>query len=715
MPAIDPERWRELQPLLDRALELSPRERDAWLEAARGDHPELVPQLESLLAAEDDAERRRFLTERPTMSLAGLKLGAYTLETPLGSGGMGSVWLARRTDGRFEGHAAVKLMNLALLSATGQERFRREGTMLARLTHPGIARLLDAGVAPSGQPYLVIEHVDGERIDAFASARDLGRDERIRLVLQVLDVVGHAHANLIVHRDIKPSNILVTADGTVKLLDFGIAKLLEEHQDGERTGLTADGGALTPDYATPEQIRGEPITTATDVYSVGVLLYLLLSGRHPTNTTAGHTPADVVRGVLDVDPARLGLGDLDTVIARALRKAPAERYQTAAALADDLRRYLRDEPVSARPDSLPYRAKKFVRRNRAAVLAAAMLLAALVGAIARERTLRSRAETEARKARAVQEYVVSVFDVADPFAWPEQRGQDVTARTLLDRGARRIDTALVTQPEVQSELRGVLGRVYTKLGLFGDAVPLLERALQQRRALYGPRHVAVAEAMDQLGEALRQQSQVERAEPLLRDALALRRELLGSQDAATAESLDHVATLLQGRSEYDEAEPLFREALAIRRALPAKDDVAVASSLTNLGLLLWFKAAYDQAEPIQREALAIYLPRLGENHPLTAQTLNNLAQVQQLRGKIDEGEVLFRRALTAKRKALGDAHPSVTVAMNNLAYLLLTERNNVDEAETLTRDALRLDRQIFGPRHEYVAASLTGLGGVLAA
>lgn len=409
MPLIDRERWRDLEPLLDHALTLAEHERAAWLEELRANSPALVDDLVSLLSEEDRADRRGFLTEPPVMSLAGLELGTYTLERPLGHGGMGSVWLARRSDGRFEGRAAVKLMNLALLSSTGQERFRREGTSLARLTHPGIARLLDAGVAPSGQPFLVIEYVDGQRIDAFADERALTRDQRIELLLQVLDAVGHAHANLIVHRDIKPSNILVTREGAVKLLDFGIAKLLEGEEPNERSVLTGTGGPLTPDYAAPEQVRGDAITTASDVYACGVLLYLLLSGRHPTRLEHS-TPAEVVRAALETEPARLGLGDLDNVLTKALRKVPGERYQTVSAFADDLHRYLRQEPVSAGPDSLAYRTRKFVRRNRAAVSAAALISAVLIGATAfslrqmqNAQEQRDVAVRSARRSRAMSE------------------------------------------------------------------------------------------------------------------------------------------------------------------------------------------------------------------------------------------------------------------------------------------------------------------------
>ena len=376
MTAIDRERWRVLEPLVDHALELSDDERDAWLAALGTESPTLAAELTTLLAAEQRADRRGLLVEpldtpfgAPLAgSLAGTELGAYTLERPLGHGGMGSVWLARRTDGRYEGRVAVKLLNLALLTRAGQERFRREGSALARLTHPGIARLLDAGVGPTGQPYLVLEYVDGRAIDAYAEAERLTVEQRVRLVLHVLDAVGHAHANLVVHRDLKPSNILVTAAGDVKLLDFGIAKLLDPERGGRRSTFSLEAGrALTPQYASPEQARGDPVTPATDVYALGVLLYRLAAGRHPTSEGAT-TATDAIRTLLAVEPARLGLGALDDVLARALRKDPAARYQTAAAFAADLARWLRDAPARVRAasgGSLLERAANFVRRNLA--------------------------------------------------------------------------------------------------------------------------------------------------------------------------------------------------------------------------------------------------------------------------------------------------------------------------------------------------------------
>jgi serine/threonine protein kinase len=369
MTAIDRVSWKELEPLLDQALDLGREERSRWLAELSARSPALASLLQSLLDSKDEVERLGFLTAVPEVSLAGLELGAYKLVRPLGQGGMGTVWLATRSDGRFEGFAAVKLLNLALLSAAGRERFRREGSVVASLTHPGIARLLDAGVNATGQPFLVLEYVDGLPIDDFAREHRLTVDERVRLFLQVLAAVGHAHAHLVVHRDLKPSNILVTAEGVVKLLDFGIAKLLDGESGGDRSALTLEGGrVLTPRYAAPEQVRDEPLTTATDVYALGVLLYLLLSGRHPT--AGDGSPTGEVRALLEVEPARLDLGDLDNILGKALRKVPAERYQTVAAFSQDLERYLRNEPVSARPHSAAYRIGKFIQRNRSGVFAA---------------------------------------------------------------------------------------------------------------------------------------------------------------------------------------------------------------------------------------------------------------------------------------------------------------------------------------------------------
>lgn len=390
MPTLGSDWWRALTPYLDQALEMPEAERAVWLQSLREESPALAAQLQALLDEHQALAQEGFLEKSPTPppgppTLAGQTIDAYTLVSLIGQGGMGSVWLAERNDGRFERRVAVKFLSIALVGRGGEERFKREGSILGRLAHSHIAELIDAGVSASGQPYLVLEHVDGEHIDQYCDQRTLDADARVRLFLDVLAAVEHAHANLIVHRDIKPSNVLVRIDGQVKLLDFGIAKLLEgEGQTGAATLLTRErGGPLTPEYAAPEQVSGGMVTTATDVYGLGVLLYVLLTGQHPAGP--GYlSAADLVKATVDTEPPRMSSaaapakanagavtanadkrattpaklsrllrGDLDTIVAKALKKDPQERYVSVSALADDLRRHLEHEPISARPDSSP--------------------------------------------------------------------------------------------------------------------------------------------------------------------------------------------------------------------------------------------------------------------------------------------------------------------------------------------------------------------------
>jgi hypothetical protein len=486
---MNPGRWRVLEPLLDQALEMGVEARSRWLDDLSSGAPELAAELSSLLAGESAADRTGFLVGAPRpapaeVELEGMVFGAYRLERPLGQGGMGTVWLASRVDGRFEGQAAVKILNLALLSSAGRERFRREGSVLARLAHPGIARLLDAGLAGAGQPFLVLEYVDGQPIDAFARERRLGVEARVGLFLQVLAAVGHAHAHLIVHRDLKPSNILVTADGAVKLLDFGIAKLLDG--GGDRSTPTLEGGrAFTPEYAAPEQVRGEPHTTATDVYALGVLLYVLLCGRRPTGEGC-RTPAETLRGLFDAEPAGLRLGDLDNILAKALRKAPAERYQTVAAFGDDLARYLRREPVSARAHSLAYRMGKFAGRNRAALAIGVLVAAGLLGATAfalgqmreaqRQRDAaqvqRDKAVYAERRASATSGFMeVLLQSVA-----PTRRAY--TMEELLDKAREQLESRYRGDPRFMARMMVDLSDHFFPLHDRRQELPLLTRAEQ---------------------------------------------------------------------------------------------------------------------------------------------------------------------------------------------------------------------------------------------
>lgn len=412
MAPPSPDQWRSLSPHLDTALDLTGEDRSAWLSSLRAQDPSLADRLELLLDRHRALNQERFLLDRSIRlpfesGLSGKTLGAYRLIAQIGRGGMGSVWLAERNDARFERKVAVKFLNIALIGLDGEERFRREGRILGRLAHENIAELIDAGVSPAAQPYLVLEHIDGSHIDTYCDQRNLDTGARIRLFLEVLEAIAHAHANLVVHRDLKPPNILVRRDGRVKLLDFGIAKLLED-EDQSRLRTLEGGRALTPEYAAPEQLTGAPATVATDIYALGVLLYVLLTGCHPAGP-GPHTHPVLIKSILEVEPARPSdivslpgaaaashaarrattperlnralRGDLDTIVGRALKKDPRERYASVNAFAGDLRRYLNHQPITARPDTIAYRTAKFLRRERRTVTAALFATLALIGAL----------------------------------------------------------------------------------------------------------------------------------------------------------------------------------------------------------------------------------------------------------------------------------------------------------------------------------------------
>ncbi|MBK8646192.1 MAG: serine/threonine protein kinase [Gemmatimonadetes bacterium] len=492
MSALSESLYARLSPLLDQALDLSPEERTRWVDDLQRESVSVVQALSEILLSGDTwkgggSEPLASLPPLPPLlegepSLAGVRIGAWTLDRPIGQGGMGSVWLATRADGSFEGLAAVKLLNLSLMGRAGLERFRREGTALARLSHVNVARLLDAGVSELRQPFLVLEYIDGEPIDAYAARATGSAAQRVQLMLQVLAAIGHAHANLIVHRDLKPSNVLVTKDGTVKLLDFGIARLIAS--DERSADVTEQGHqALTPAFASPEQFRGEPIGPASDIYSAGVMLYLLLTDRHPTSDGA-RTSVEFAQGALQREPAPTGLGDLDAILRKALRKVSGERYETAAAMADDLRRWLNHEPVSARPDSLSYRATRFVQRYRTGVAIAGVVGAALVTAT----VVSYRQLLEAERQRSVAErnfrnqegFLAAAQVLATDALGPD--GKPLDARGRLLHAVDVVETQFSTNPRTVAV---VMTDLATQLFESGDAAGALALDARSRDIAHG--------------------------------------------------------------------------------------------------------------------------------------------------------------------------------------------------------------------------------------
>ena len=643
MTDASPELLAALRSLLDQALELAPAERDAWLAQLRKENPVHAAELEALLAAEPGLDARGFLSEkiwddaaRGETGLAGLRLGPYTLERPLGQGGMGTVWLARRSDGRFEGTAAIKLLNLALLDPVGAERFRREGSVLARLNHPHIARLLDAGVTNGGQPYLVLEHVEGVRIDRYCDDHRLPPEQRIALFLDVLGAVAQAHANLIVHRDLKPSNILVGSEGTVKLLDFGIAKLLEEGAaQADASTLTDIGGrALTPEYAAPEQVTGEPVTTATDVYALGVLLYLLLTGRHPTGE-GSRSATEHLQGILEREPPRLSAavtgadarstslerlrrmyaGDLDNIVAKALKKRPEERYGTVGEFADDLRRHLNHEPVSARPDSLGYRTAKFIRRNRAGVAAALVVGLTLLGATA--------------------------FSIAQSREARRQRD------AAVEESRRRVAMSDV-QSVLAGDSRGAGGRTLSVL----ERIELAERVLRQK---YRREPAVVVEVMADLSNRLFEMSDIKGQGEVLARARSIAQEAELPAQLALVDCLRSYGLIFN--EQYDSARAVLAEARRQWVQAGAPPDVNV-NCLNVEGQLLAATGDADSAIALLREAVTL----AGSNGPLTLESLNNLATALRAAGHTREATRYQQRILLeldSTGYAETDIYPSV--------------------------------------------------------
>jgi serine/threonine protein kinase len=748
MATMDSRRWIRASGHLDEVLDLPPEDRGAWLSALRANDPLSADDVAALLEEHRSLSAEGFLDsalpiQPRNLPLSGVTIGAYTLVSRIGHGGMGTVWLASRSDGRFEGQVALKLLNAALVGRGGEERFKREGTILARLTHPDIARLIDAGVSTTGQPYLVLEYIDGRHIDRYCDEERLSVDARIRLFLDVQAAVAHAHANLIVHRDLKPSNVLVTTTGQVKLLDFSIAKLITDDTEPQASVLThGSGSAMTPKYAAPEQVTGGPITTATDVYALGVLLYELLTGLHPAGI-APKSPSEFVKAVTEIEPmrpstavqhgtspdataalastrattpARLSRqlrGDLETILSKALKKEPSERYASVKEFADDLRRYVDHLPITARPDSVSYRAAKFARRHWRGLAGLSVAATLFIGTIGfytmRLATERNRARVQAEKASRTSELLAGLLTGADPYRTPDVR--EPTVQSLLDLGAERIARDLNDQPEVQAEMFTLIGRTYSRMGLQTKALPLLERALAIGRRTFGSQNERVAQSLNDLGVLERQLGHPAEAEPLLVESLAIRRRVLGNDRNEVAITLVELGRVMRERGRAAEAEGPIREALAIRQRIYGDEHQETATSKSELGLLLWDRGDVAGAEPLFRQNLATTERILGADYPNVGAAKRSLAQVLIEKGDTAGAETLLRESLEIERQAFGEERPQYASALNSLAVALEVE-GRLEEAQDMFEKAVGIARPRLGESHPLVAAMMLNLARV---
>ncbi|MGO9931392.1 MAG: protein kinase domain-containing protein, partial [Steroidobacteraceae bacterium] len=672
--------WRLLSPLLDQALALDGEERQAWIKAQE---PEIAYRLEILLLEHSVLASDGFLetgvVELPSTAatLAGQTIGAFEVVSQIGQGGMGSVWLARRNDGRFERQVALKFLNIALLGKEGEDRFKREGKILALLAHPHIAELIDAGVTPAGQPYLVLEYVDGDQIDRYCDQRQLDLHARIQLFLQVLDAVAAAHANLIVHRDLKPSNVLVRKDGDVKLLDFGIAKQIEAENNAEHQTAFTGGTALTPEYAAPEQLKREAITVSTDVYALGVLLYLLLTGRHPAGEGQS-SPAELVKAIVECEPLRPSdavaapvtnagdaaarallrgasleklrrvlRGDLDTILATALKKDPRERYASVGGFAEDLRRYLKSEPIKARPDTLMYRTGKFARRHRMGIFIALLALVGvatgITGMLLQARTARIQRDLALRQlARA--ERMTDLNELLLSNSAPV--GKPLAVDQLLEREERVIEHERNPDTANHVELQLSLGNQYSSEDENDNALRVLNAAYRVSRDLKEPSIRAKASCV--LAGAMVPVGDLSRAEALYQEGL---RELGDAPQYAS----ERAACLLHG-SEVAYRNGNSQEAIARARAAeqaiqssPVQWNLEGLNILVNLGTVLGDAGNFREAETIFQQASDLMTTLGYDDSQKAVKLFDDWALTLSYDGRELEAQRLYRRALDISR------------------------------------------------------------------
>jgi eukaryotic-like serine/threonine-protein kinase len=743
MPENNSDRKTQLDSLLQKVLELPQQQRDTFLNNATVHDPTLIDDVKKLLLYYDESES--FLGDTvsdflsPLLDLIiddrhdssftfaqGTPIGNYRIEKLIGHGGMGQVYLAERDDGTFTKKVALKCIKKGMDSEEILKRFKYERQILAGLQHPNIAQLYDGGLTPDGRPYIVMEYIDGEAIHSYCDRLKLNIDSRLKLYRTVCSAVQYAHQKLVVHRDLKPSNILVTEKGEVKLLDFGIARILDDNSPDQKAPVTREGYRLmTPEYAAPEQIQNLQITTATDIYSLGVLLSELLSGEvsyrkkrkkkeSQQSEPASSTAVSAVRNRGEKEELREKIatnrsttpeklkrklkGDLNTIIQKAMKSDPAERYSSVAEFSNDINNYLTGLPVTATRDSARYRLGKFVRRNKTAVTSATaiilmIILFAVSTAMQQSRTSRALqiAEFERETAEEVASFLENLFSAANPIAYSSERQDTMTVRQLLEIGEKRIQEEFSDRPAIRARMLVVIGRAVRSLGFTERSIPMLEESVTIYRSLGTDYLDGYSKALSSLGNSYLTLERNEEAEELFREELKITRSLFIGDHERVITSLNSIGSSLQNQLKLEESAHFHVEALEMMRRLPEIDTLRLANLLNTNAILAYRQNDLETAITFAKEALDINRSILGTEHPRIGREMNNLAFLLNRSGRSEEAIPIFREMIELNIKLLGEEHPFVYTGMGNLADAM-SSAGRTDEAIETFQKALDLIR-----------------------
>ncbi|HKQ48396.1 MAG TPA: serine/threonine-protein kinase [Phycisphaerae bacterium] len=760
---MTPQRLQQIEEIFSRVLELPRVQRDDALQVTCGSDGMLRAEVESLLKHADPPDA--FLSDSalgaslalpafspPEDDLDGARIGPYRVVHRRASGGMGTVYRAVRADGQFDQQVAIKVVKRGMDTEEILHRFALERNTLATLQHPNIARLLDAGAMPNGRPYLVMEYVEGVPIDQYCDDHRLPISQRLRLFSVVCEAVRLAHQKLVIHRDLKPGNILVNDSGDPKLLDFGVSKVLVGTGSVDVTAV--EERRFTPEYASPEQVSGLPLSTASDVYSLGIILFELLTGRRPyrfstrsvaevsrvvceeeiappsvavrrgdgpaASASSSTTASEAANRRREATTERLGrrlAGDLDTIVLKATYKDPARRYASVEQLVADIERHLAGLPVLARPDTIAYRVQKFVRRHAlaAALGVAAVLLLAVGFGVAVWEGRAARRERDAAylardQAEATADFMQRMMSAADPV----NEGPDATVRSVLDVAALRVDSDLKSQPLVQAAVRSTIGRTYLGLGLLEPAESNINAAKAIRAAQLEPGHHDLAESEFDQAQLYYAQGKFTEAEALLAHCLETHRRLRGAENLDTARVLNDLGAVQRAAGKIAEAESTHREALVIREKLAGRESLEVAESLNNLAGALRAKGDIKGALELITEVLETRRKLLREEHPLVLQSMANLGVLASALGDHRLSEKLLREVVRLDRKVFGDQHPTLAVDLSGLGRMLL-QQGRYSEAEPLLRESLEIRRGRLTPEDERLLKTQASLGECLAA